>query len=67
MPRLLTLAATLAVLLTLLAGCETNNVGDLPFPGRGPVVTVTVPAGLQGISPATWTVTWLRSGWSPTG
>lgn len=57
MKKLFVLVA--AVLLILAASCDTKNIGTTPFPNRGPVLTVTVPADMNGGEVATWTVTWV--------
>lgn len=51
-------------LLVLAASCDTKNIGNTPFPTRGPIVTVSVPAGMNGGADAVWTVTWV-SGTAP--
>lgn len=45
--------------LILAASCDTKNIGGTPLPLRGPIVTVNVPAGMNGGVNATWTVTWV--------
>ena len=62
MKKLLLLVA--AALLVMAVSCDTLNMGGVPFPSKGPVVTVSVPAGMNGAEDATWTVTW-TSGVSP--
>jgi len=59
--KLLVLVAV--ALMVVAASCETKNMGG-PLPSWGPIVTVTVPAGMNGGLPATWTVTW-ASGTGP--
>jgi len=54
--KLLLLVA--AALLVTVVSCDTLNMGGLKFPSKGPVVTVAVPAGMNGGVDATWTVTW---------
>lgn len=56
MKKLLLLVA--AALLVTVVSCDTLNMGGLPFPSKGPVVTVAVPANMNGGLDATWTVTW---------
>lgn len=45
-------------LLILAASCDTKNIGN-QMPTRGPVPTVTVPAGMNGGEDATWSVSWI--------
>jgi hypothetical protein len=55
--KLLVLVA--AAVLLLAVSCDTKNIGTTGLPGRGPVVTVTVPAGMNGIEVHNWVVSWV--------
>jgi hypothetical protein len=59
MTALLGLVA-LVLLPYVVTSCDTLNVGLPPqMRGRGPIPTVTVPAGMNGTEAADWTVAWI--------
>ena len=47
--------------LIILAGCGPKNVGNRPLPTRGPVVTVIVPANMNGGWSSIWGFSWTDS------
>jgi hypothetical protein len=55
--KLLVLVAAAVILLAV--SCDTKNVGNTALPFRGPIVTVTVPADMNGAEVHNWVVSWI--------